>query len=65
MLTFPAASHIPNFSPRGGGEGVIWVPQPFPAAPKPRTGWKACATEFEFLVFSTRFLFKAVDLIKE
>jgi hypothetical protein len=29
------------------------------------TGWKACATESEFLVFSTRFCFKPVDLPKE
>jgi hypothetical protein len=29
------------------------------------TGWKACATEIEFLVFSTRFGFKPLDLTKK
>jgi hypothetical protein len=31
----------------------------------PGTGSKACATESEFLVFSTRFFFKLVDLPME
>jgi hypothetical protein len=29
------------------------------------TGWKACATESEFLVFSTRFGLKQIDFTKE
>jgi hypothetical protein len=33
--------------------------------PGQSTGWKACATESEFLVFPTRFCFKLADLTKE
>jgi hypothetical protein len=29
------------------------------------TGWKACATETKFLVFSTRLFFKLIDLTME
>jgi hypothetical protein len=28
-------------------------------------GWQACATETKFLVFSTRFFFKLIDLTME
>jgi hypothetical protein len=36
-----------------------------PARQAVRTGWKACATESEFLVFSTRFCFKPFELLKK